>query len=146
MNRQREATRRVYPQFVDVGSVEHPVRYDDSEHMYDLRDALKAAHGNDKAVNVTSKHLGKNYGLRGTEFQRVKWSDSATNAGAGRILCKAKVCATVIRQSIQQHARSSTFSDSIAMWFEEQANCSTQPTLLLATVSAHGVANQHAGH
>jgi hypothetical protein len=144
-SRRQSATRRAYPQFVDAGAVEHPVRYDEELDGYDLRDALKAAFGNESAVKVSSKELGVNFGLQNAQFSRVKWSDGDTNAGAGRILCDAKTCGAVIRASIKHHSRSSLFADSVALWFEEQANCSTQPTLLLATVSAHGVANQHAG-
>ena len=137
---------RPYPSFIDMGTLtlDHPgVRYDEKTMLYDLRDALLAAWVKERSVSVVSRYLGKDFGLKDTEFTRAKWSDCSTNAGYGRVLVDAKTCAKIIRASTQAHARVPLSVEQAALWFEEQAGCSTQPTLLSATVSAHGLANQH---
>ena len=136
------AVRRPYPSHVDVCCHQNTVRYDPETGVYDLRDALKAGYGNERAVNVTAQKMGKNFGLDDSQFERVKWSDG-NNTGFGRVAAKAAVCATVLRDSIPHHKRTPPLSVTQAqIWFEEQAGARTQPTILDATVSAHGLANQ----
>ena len=139
---ERVAVRRPYPSHVDVCCQNHTVRYDPEADIYDLRDALKAGYGNERAVNVTANKMGKNFGLKESQFERLKWSDGG-NTGFGRVAAKAAVCATILRDSIPHHKRAPPLSVTQAqIWFEEQAGARTQPSILDATVSAHGLANQ----
>lgn len=139
---ERVAVRRPYPSHVDICCRKNTVRYDPEADLYDLRDALKAGYGNDRAVNVTAQKMGKDFGLEDSQFERLKWSDGG-NTGFGRIAAKAAVCATVLRDSIPHHKRQPPLSVTQAqIWFEEQAGARTQPSILDATVSAHGLANQ----
>lgn len=136
---------RVYPQWVDVGAFEpdHAVRYERERGFYDLRDALQAAYGNDRAWRTTSKGMGKNFGLNDEQFTRIKWSDESST-GIGRILTSPKDCASIIRSSVRLHKRTQHLGpETVAHWFETQADCSTQPEILPALLSAHGTANQH---
>lgn len=138
---------RIYPQFVDMGvlSLDHSgVRYSPQHDLYDVRDAVLIAYGNARAVSVTSSKIGKDFGLEQTQFTRARWSDGS-NDGPGRVLADAKTCASVLRASTKHHKRPPITVDQTAHWFEEQAGCCTQPTLLDSTVSAFGIANQHPG-
>jgi len=136
------AVPRVYPRFVDVGSLDHPVRFDTGRSLYDLRDAFTAAYGNDRAWRTASKSLGKNFGLGDAGFARVKWSDQDANTGTGRVMVDAATCGRVLRGSVMLHKRAHITVDQVALWFENQAETATQPTLLLATESSHGISNQ----
>jgi hypothetical protein len=137
----RVDVRRPYPNHVDVGSAEFPVRYDPEQGVYDLRDALRAAYGNERAVNVTAQKMGKNFKLTEQQFQKLKWSDGG-NTGPGRIAVTAATCARLLRESIALHSRTPPLSvTQVQLWFEQQAGCRTQPSILDSTTSAHALHN-----
>tara|TARA_Y100000389_G_scaffold71280_2_gene68007 strand:- start:4424 stop:4816 length:393 start_codon:yes stop_codon:yes gene_type:complete len=118
------------------------VRFDATRSLYDLRDAFQAAYGNDRAWRDSTKQYGKNFGLGDDQFQRVKWSDQA-NTGPGRVVVNSKTCAIILRQSIRLHERAALGPQAVALWFETQAGCATQPRVLPALHSAHAVTNTH---
>jgi len=149
----RAAARKVprfYPSFVDMGALtlnlERGVRYSEKGGLYDVRDILECAYGNKRAVSVTSKKLGKDFGIKNTNFLRARWSDDE-NSGTGRVLADAKTCCILLRASIKAHSatRYPITADQTAHWFAEQADCASQPTLLPTTESAYGRANEHPG-
>lgn len=142
--RKRVEIRRPYPLFVDMGTLtsDNNVRFDSTRNVYDLRDAVMAGYGNERAVNVTAAHMGTSFGLDESKLERVKWSDCEHNTGKGRLVADAASCATVLRNSIEFHKRCSTRPMQAALWFEDQALANTPPDTFHATVSFHGLQNQ----